>query len=145
MREGRSTPHPFILQKCVIIFQVCPTLNLHAQYWIYLTIFSSREASTFLLLITKLQNKIKIIKSAQNSKYQRSKSQVKEALDKPGLLAEIKILLLLKSFQWTLAEFRHNRIVQSPHDNYFNVCQKHKKVRSCGDDDYSNSTIKYEL
>ena len=32
----------------------------------------------------------------------------------------------LKSVPWTLAEFRHNRIVQSPHENYFNVCRQLK-------------------
>ena len=32
-----------------------------------------------------------------------------------------------KSIPWTLAEFRHNRIVQSPHENYFNVCRQHKE------------------
>ena len=24
-------------------------------------------------------------------------------------------------------EFRHNKIVQSPHENYFNVCRQHKE------------------
>ena len=33
----------------------------------------------------------------------------------------------LKSIRWTLAEFRHNRIVRSPHENYFNICRQHKK------------------
>ena len=33
----------------------------------------------------------------------------------------------LKSVPSTLAEFHHNRIVQSPHENYFNVCQQHKE------------------
>ena len=33
----------------------------------------------------------------------------------------------LKSIPFTLAEFRHNRIVQSPHENYFNVCRQHKE------------------
>ena len=28
---------------------------------------------------------------------------------------------------WSLAEFRHNKIVQSPHENYFNVCRQHKE------------------
>ena len=31
-------------------------------------------------------------------------------------------LLELQSVSWSLAEFRHNKIVQSPHENYFNVC-----------------------
>ena len=34
------------------------------------------------------------------------------------------------SVPWTLAEFRHNMIVQSPHENYFNVCRQHKET--CG-------------
>ena len=34
---------------------------------------------------------------------------------------------LLKPVPWTLAEFRQNRIVQSPHENYFNVCRQHKE------------------
>ena len=34
----------------------------------------------------------------------------------------------LKSVQWTLAEFSHNRIVQSPQENYFNVCRQHKEM-----------------
>ena len=33
----------------------------------------------------------------------------------------------LQSVSWSLAEFRHNKIVQSPHDNYFNVCRQHKE------------------
>ena len=33
----------------------------------------------------------------------------------------------LQSVSWSLAEFRHNKIVQSPHENYFNVCQQHKE------------------
>ena len=42
-------------------------------------------------------------------------------------------MLLLLEFLYSivcsmgLAEFRHNRIVQSPHANYFNVCRQHKK------------------
>ena len=34
------------------------------------------------------------------------------------------------SVPWVLAEFRHNRIVQSPHENYFKVCRQHKEKRS---------------
>ena len=26
-----------------------------------------------------------------------------------------------------LAEFRYNRIMQSPHENYFNICRQHKE------------------
>ena len=58
----------------------------------------------------------------------------------------------VKSVPWTFAEFRHNRIVQSPHENYFNVCRQNKEVRSHEDDlfpqgeamltYYSNSTNK---
>ena len=33
----------------------------------------------------------------------------------------------LQSISWSLAEFRHNKIVQSPHENYFNVCRQHKE------------------
>ena len=36
----------------------------------------------------------------------------------------------LKSILWTLAKFRHNGIVQPPHENYFNVCWQHKE--KCG-------------
>ena len=39
-------------------------------------------------------------------------------------------------------QFRHNKIVQSPHENYFKVCRQHKrKVRSREDDNYSNWVI----
>ena len=51
----------------------------------------------------------------------------------------------IKSVPWTLAEFRHNRMVQSPHENYFNVCRQHKKVGSHEDDNNSNFTVKYGL
>ena len=34
---------------------------------------------------------------------------------------------VLKSVPWTSAELRHDRIVQSPHENYFNVCRQHKE------------------
>ena len=33
----------------------------------------------------------------------------------------------LQSVSWSLAEFRHNKIVQSPHENHFNVCRQHKE------------------
>ena len=33
----------------------------------------------------------------------------------------------LQSVSWSLAEFRHNKIVQSPHENYFNICLQHKE------------------
>ena len=33
----------------------------------------------------------------------------------------------LQSVSWSLAEFRHNKIVQSPYENYFNVCRQHKE------------------
>ena len=33
----------------------------------------------------------------------------------------------LQSVSWSLAEFCHNKIVQSPHENYFNVCRQHKE------------------
>ena len=33
----------------------------------------------------------------------------------------------VQSVSWSLAEFRHNKIVQSPHENYFNVCRQHKE------------------
>ena len=32
-----------------------------------------------------------------------------------------------KPIPWTSAEFRQNRIMQSPHENYFNVCPQHKE------------------
>ena len=35
--------------------------------------------------------------------------------------------MYLQSVSWSLAEFRHNKIVQSPHENYFNVCRQHKE------------------
>ena len=34
----------------------------------------------------------------------------------------------LQSVSWSLGEFRYNRIVQSPHENYFNVCRQHKEM-----------------
>ena len=37
------------------------------------------------------------------------------------------INLKLKSVPWTLTEFRHNRIVQSPRENYFTVCRRHRE------------------
>ena len=43
----------------------------------------------------------------------------------PGFCISIK--LHLQSVSWSLAEFRHNKIVQSPHENYFNVCRQHKE------------------
>ena len=33
----------------------------------------------------------------------------------------------IQSVSWSLAEFRHNKIVQSPHENYFNACRQHKE------------------
>ena len=57
---------------------------------------SSRETFFFLLLVTRLQNEIKIIKSAQNNKQCRNrKLKFEVAREKSGLLAEINVLLLL--------------------------------------------------
>ena len=39
----------------------------------------------------------------------------------------LKLYGFLKSVSWSLAELRHNKIVQSPHENYFNVCRQHKE------------------
>ena len=33
----------------------------------------------------------------------------------------------LKFIPWTLEEFRDNTIMQSPHENHFNVCRQHKE------------------
>ena len=44
-----------------------------------------------------------------------------------GLGFCISIKLHLQSVSWSLAEFRHNKIVQSPHENYFNICRQHKE------------------
>ena len=33
----------------------------------------------------------------------------------------------VQSVFWSLAEFCHNKIVQSSHENYFNVCRQHKE------------------
>ena len=35
--------------------------------------------------------------------------------------------VLVQSVTWSLAEFRHNKIMQSPDENYFNVCRQHKE------------------
>ena len=35
--------------------------------------------------------------------------------------------LNIQSVSSSLAEFPHNKIVQSPHENYFNVCRQHKE------------------
>ena len=37
------------------------------------------------------------------------------------------VSLKLRSVSWSLAEFRYNKIVQSPHENYFNVCRHYKE------------------
>ena len=41
--------------------------------------------------------------------------------------APVQSILELQSVFWSLAEFRHNKIMQSPHKNYFNVCRQHKE------------------
>ena len=42
-----------------------------------------------------------------------------------GTFSSLKISV--QSVSWSLAEFRHNKIMQSPHENYFNVCRQHKE------------------
>ena len=46
---------------------------------------------------------------------------------KDGLHLSDTGLTKLQSVSWSLAEFRHNKIVQSPHENYFNLCRQHKE------------------
>ena len=61
-----------------------------------LTTYSIRETFFLSLVLTKLHNKIKKMKSAQNNKYyQKRQTQAKVARDKWGWSAEIKNLLLL--------------------------------------------------
>ena len=48
---------------------------------------------------------------------------------------------IVQSVSWSLAEFRHNKIVQSPHENYFTMSTTQRKVRSREDDNYSNWVI----
>ena len=49
----------------------------------------------------------------------------------PPQLALRLSLVRLQSVSWILAEFRHNKIVQLPRENCFNVCrQLQRKVRS---------------
>ena len=67
----------------------------------------------------------------------RRVSLLKEVKEKVGFRTswslDGKIVALFKgkkhiqSVSWILAEFRHNKIVQSPHENYFNVCRQHKE------------------
>ena len=47
--------------------------------------------------------------------------------DHTGLVYTHLMYSLLQSVSWRLAEFRDNKIVQSPHENYFNVCRQHKE------------------
>ena len=57
-------------------------------------------------------------------------SQFKNELIKcirPPKRSTFKIDDILKSVPLALAEFRHNRIVQSPHENYFDICREHKE------------------
>ena len=50
---------------------------------------------------------------------------------------------ILKSIAWTLAEFRHNMIVQSSHESCFNVFLQLKEKGFREDADYSNAKTKY--
>ena len=45
------------------------------------------------------------------------------------------------SVPWVLAEFRHNRIVQSPRELFQCMSATQRKVRSREDDNYSNWAI----
>ena len=44
-----------------------------------------------------------------------------------GVGSQWSLIYKLQSVSWNLAEFHHNKIVQSPHENYFNVCRQHKE------------------
>ena len=65
---------------------------------------------------------LKIIYVLYKNLADKLKVKKKTVNDKP----EIRFRLL-QSVSWILAEFRHNKIVQSPHKNYFNVCRQHKE------------------
>ena len=58
-------------------------------------------------------------------------------------------ITIIRLSPWTLAEFRHNRIVQSPHENHFNICRQYEEKFPQGEREgetmltyYSKSTIK---
>ena len=42
------------------------------------------------------------------------------------LYNDIQYVHILKSVPRSLAKFPHSEIVQSPHENHFNICQQHK-------------------
>ena len=50
-------------------------------------------------------------------------------MDQNNILQGAVLANVLQSVSWSLVEFRHNKIVQSPHENYFNVCRQHKEKR----------------
>ena len=54
-------------------------------------------------------------------------AQKEQVIFRQSGLAKTTIKNELQSVSWSLAEFRHNKIVQSPHENYFNVCRQHKE------------------
>ena len=52
------------------------------------------------------------------------------------------VITTLQSVSWSLVEFRHNKIVQSPNENYFqHMSTTQRKVRSHEDDNYLNWVI----
>ena len=87
----------------IIIFQVCPMPNLHVEFQIYLTIFSSREAFLLFLMETKLKNQIKIIKLNNKTDYNKN-NKIEDLLiiifqvcPMPNLHVEFQIYLTIFS------------------------------------------------
>ena len=67
------------------------------------------------------------MQSCQNSKIQLKRS-FSHGQKPYGVLNDMNIAKeTLKSIPWILAEFHHNRMVQSPHENHFNVSGQHNE------------------
>ena len=47
--------------------------------------------------------------------------------EQPDKLAEKNYSHAYSLFLGFFSEFRHNRFMQSPHENYFNLCQEQKE------------------
>ena len=56
-----------------------------------------------------------------------SSQKVSQTLQHHIVKSEEPFSSYLKSIPWALAEFRHNKIVQTPHENYFSAYRQHKE------------------
>ena len=116
--RGGAPPQTLILQKCVFSFeQIARNILQHV---------SPPLQGTETSFISSLSGPFILSSKGVCSRLQSTISHAARAMLSAWIASCEPLQRKVKSVPWTLAEFRHNGILQTAHENDFNVCRQHK-------------------